>query len=108
MECERLSPKFSCQPDCATATCEQQVEKASAEPEMLPWRSRLKGYRLASRLFHGKEKKEAEVLPPPLQDEDKKEKEAEVLPPPSKAAELEQSDNPLRKPEIERPDLVLD
>ena len=33
---------------------------AADKPELLPWRSRLKGYRLGSRIFHGRESTDEE------------------------------------------------
>jgi len=37
---------------------------ASEKPELLPWRSRLKGYRLGSRILHGRESAETTATPP--------------------------------------------
>jgi hypothetical protein len=90
LECERIPPKLSCQPDCANPSGEQQVEQAPVEPERLPWRTRLRGCRLASRIFRGGEKEEI------------------VAPPPSKDVKVHDSNKNHQKPEIEKPDLVLE
>ena len=66
------------------------AKEASAKPEVLPWRSRLKGYRLGARIFH--ERDPAAETPPPA-------KNADGLPLP---------DSVLLPPDPKRPDLVLD
>jgi hypothetical protein len=91
LECERMPPKFSCQPNCSELSSDRQVERASVQPETLPWRSRLRGYHLASRIFHGR---------------DQDAEEASRLRP--KDEVLERPENTLLKPEIKQPGLVLD
>jgi hypothetical protein len=42
-------------------------DQAAGKPELLPWRSRLKGCRLGARLFHGRDSTSSEtaLTPPP-------------------------------------------
>ena len=47
-ETDDPSPCKSCSRNPAVSSADQ----AAAKPELLPWRSRLKGYRLAGRIFH--------------------------------------------------------
>ena len=44
---------------CAEKPVATSAHQAAAKAELLPWRSRLKGYRLAGRLFHRGEPEEA-------------------------------------------------
>ena len=37
---------------CSRNPAASSARQAAAKPELLPWRSRLKGYRLAARIFH--------------------------------------------------------
>ena len=66
-------------------------EKATPEkPELLPWRSRLKGYHLGSRIFHGRESVDDASVPAPS------------------SSELQIPDSAPPVPESKRPDLVVD
>jgi hypothetical protein len=89
LECEHIPPRLSCQPDCAEPSCESQVELSSIKPERIPLRSRLRSCLMASR-FHS--------------DREKEENSANS----TQKVESPQPDKALAKPEIKRPDLVLD
>jgi hypothetical protein len=66
------------------------AKEASDKPEVLPWRSRLKGYRLGARIFHGRESA------------------GEASTPSQSVEELQLPDSVLPLPEPKRPDLVVD
>ena len=64
--------------------------EASDKPESLPWRSRLKGYRLGARIFRGRGSGGDAALPS------------------ASLGELQLPDSVLPLPEAKRPDLVVD
>ena len=54
--------------NCSRIADVSSADQAAVKPELLPWRSRLKGYRLAARLFHRGESdgQESPAERPPL------------------------------------------
>jgi hypothetical protein len=131
----RHTPWLTCRSandaDCTTCEegCSKGVENSAAQaadrPELLPWRSRMKGYRLGDRLFRGRESTggqhiaELATMPPS--------RALPVKPPPVPAAgpsdDSEGNDHPASSakasglelpnsvgshPEPDRPDLVVD